>query len=805
MSDTREDPQSAPEGEQSSSGLNRREFLGALGAAAAAGAFLGRGGDEAQGQQATYWFYDSFGNVVPVDPAVIAAGIYPPPLPEGVTPPLPGAPATPGVTCGSTYVTGAYRQPNILLIMVDQMRYPRWLTQSQRDTFNAKIMPNVYGTTGLASRSSSFENYFVAANSCTPSRCALLTGLYPQQTSMFSTEGIKTAPALQPWNSGSGFPTIGDVLRQSLNINCDSGVLSTPYDTAWIGKWHVSDVDFTNIGATGPNAYGFSSQYNIPTPSGGLPDNPYPNTSVGYPSPNGTQNEGAGGDTLGNAIAPWVPRFTYNILATPPDPLDVNDNTLNIQQYPAPYYQLSDAAIYHAFKEYWLVGHPNTLTTPWFLGLSFINPHDITFFPYGFGLATNASGQYCGSGYDFGCNPPNAITAGYFPPPVLGWTDNSISTDQIPFNGLPYLLYNATTNTAPPDWNNADDPESQPYNASGIPGGKPGLQAYFENFIEDQSGTINTAEGWCIFLNYYYWMQSLVDTLIGNVLTKVSSTFTGPAQPVIIFTSDHGDYGGSHNLHSKGGALYDEAYNVPLLIQLKTQTNAFSITYTCSAVDILPFIYSLALGNETWRSASGDMINYLDERESIFDALLNLNAIQRRKALVPNAAGGMQSLPYVLFTTDEYEYADATQWNNASIHEPGHATAFRTVDKSYVVHGSNDTNNFYGGGKLGMYTYWLQETTYPNTAAGLTQFEFYDYYANNYGETGNDAFQSGNWNTATAGAYLTAYNNIMAAELYNIYPQISIAHNTGFTTYMDYVHTPTGNYQSYPPNTIPPP
>ena len=42
--------------------------------------------------------------------------------------------------------------------------------------------------------------------------------------------------------------------------------------------------------------------------------------------------------------------------------------------------------------------------------------------------------------------------------------------------------------------------------------------------------------------------------------------------------------------------------------------------FVCSSVDMLPFIYTLALGNESWRCNPGDIVNYLDGRESINDA-----------------------------------------------------------------------------------------------------------------------------------------------------------------------------------------
>jgi hypothetical protein len=123
---------------------------------------------------------------------------------------------------------------------------------------------------------------------------------------------------------------------------------------------------------------------------------------------------------------------------------------------------------------------------------------------------------------------------------------------------------------------------------------------------------------------------------------------------------------------------------------------------------------------------------------------------------------------------------------------------------------ADDNQAVFQRGKLGMYTYWLPCTTFPNTSAPV-QFEFYDYYANNYGETGNDAFDScGHWNSASAGAYLNAYNNIMAAELYNISPQCRGAYNTAFSVYMAFLANTEGGSTSCTlptggPNSIPSP
>ena len=59
----------------------------------------------------------------------------------------------------------------------------------------------------------------------------------------------------------------------------------------------------------------------------------------------------------------------------------------------------------------------------------------------------------------------------------------------------------------------------------------------------------------------------------------------------------------------------------------------------CSSVDILPFVYSLALGNESWRTNPDDIVSYLNNRESIWDSILHGNADSRRLAPYTNAGG----------------------------------------------------------------------------------------------------------------------------------------------------------------------
>jgi hypothetical protein len=49
------------------------------------------------------------------------------------------------ITFSDTFAT-ADTQPDILLLMVAQLRFPRWLTPTQQGIFKTSIMPNVFGS-----------------------------------------------------------------------------------------------------------------------------------------------------------------------------------------------------------------------------------------------------------------------------------------------------------------------------------------------------------------------------------------------------------------------------------------------------------------------------------------------------------------------------------------------------------------------------------------------------------------------------------------------------------------------------------
>ena len=95
------------------------------------------------------------------------------------------------------------KNPNILIVMVDQMRPPVWMNASQSAALSQTVLPNIMGR--IQSNSYNFEQFFVSATVCTASRTALLTGLYAPQTAMYVNCGDGTGTSVPE----SGFPDMG--------------------------------------------------------------------------------------------------------------------------------------------------------------------------------------------------------------------------------------------------------------------------------------------------------------------------------------------------------------------------------------------------------------------------------------------------------------------------------------------------------------------------------------------------------------------------------------------------------------------
>ncbi|MGA8364410.1 MAG: sulfatase-like hydrolase/transferase [Solirubrobacteraceae bacterium] len=176
---------------------------------------------------------------------------------------------------------------------------------------------------------------------------------------------------------------------------------------------------------------------------------------------------------------------------------------------------------------------------------------------------------------------------------------------------------------------------------------------------------------WLGMLNLYAMLQNEVDGHIGRVLDALESRPRIAANTVVVFTSDHGEYGGSHGLRGKGASAYEEAIRVPLIIKdprgALTKAPEITRTQLTSSVDVAPLLLTIASGSGEWRRKR--RYSHLARRLDVADILAN-----------PAAPGR----PYVLHATDETvtEFANEPYAADA----PLHVVALRTAAAKYATY-----------------------------------------------------------------------------------------------------------------------
>lgn len=112
---------------------------------------------------------------------------------------------------------------------------------------------------------------------------------------------------------------------------------------------------------------------------------------------------------------------------------------------------------------------------------------------------------------------------------------------------------------------------------------------------------------WTKMLDTYLKLQHEVDIQIGLVLKALNkSPFAD--NTIVVFCSDHGEYGGAHGMRGKGFAFYDEGARVPLIVKdpTGTWTKAKQVDrkQLVESVDLAALMLTLGTGNNDWRGDS---------------------------------------------------------------------------------------------------------------------------------------------------------------------------------------------------------
>ncbi|NJD88499.1 MAG: twin-arginine translocation signal domain-containing protein [Betaproteobacteria bacterium] len=201
----------------------------------------------------------------------------------------------------------------------------------------------------------------------------------------------------------------------------------------------------------------------------------------------------------------------------------------------------------------WLRGKGRDLAAqgkPWFLAVNLVNPHDVMFYD------TDAPGTQVQGG--------RGLT------PLARDPDDPLYAKQWRFD-LPAS-------------------HAQPLDA-------PGRPSAHRDFLRSHDALVgpipNEEARWRRRHNYYLNCMRDVDRSMAAVLAELDASGLA-GRTIVVFTSDHGDMDGAHQLHAKGAVAYREQNNVPLVIVHPARSGGRQCQAVTSHLDIAPTLLALA-------------------------------------------------------------------------------------------------------------------------------------------------------------------------------------------------------------------
>lgn len=407
-------------------------------------------------------------------------------------------------------------RPNILFILVDQMRYAphypddpldplyqilRFQKGDLKDNPYADLFP---GFRLLRDHGVSLQNHTCSSIACVPSRSTIMTGQYSARSGVTQTEGmfkVDTDPAF-PWLPQDGVPTMGDWFR------------AAGYETHYFGRWDLSNPPVGSL-----EQWGFSSwEYSYPS------DQRF-----------GTPNLGVYRD---KSYTDLVNTFLRR------KALGVENNIINSNNATNASFQLR----------------------PWLAVASFVNPHDIGAYPFPWRPGVEAPGPLAqDESLSERIAPYGAPVKGRrSQPPVYG---NQPATYRVPLNPGGFKLDGVKL---PASWRSdlKGKPDCQYDYSYKFPLALTTLRA--QNAVIPSPYPFkmqDNAEDWYSgYLEFYLYLQYLVNLEVSAVLERLYES--GLAEnTIVVFTSDHGELAGAHGGQlEKWHGAYQESIHVPAII-----------------------------------------------------------------------------------------------------------------------------------------------------------------------------------------------------------------------------------------------
>lgn len=456
-------------------------------------------------------------------------------------------------------------RPNILFIMVDQMRYAPLYPDDPLEPLNqilrfapGDLAGNPYaelfpGFVKLREHGVSLQNHTCSAIACVPGRATIMTGQYSARSGVTQTEGmfkVDTDPAF-PWLPPDGVPTLGDWFR------------AAGYETHYFGRWDLSN-----------------------PPVGSLEGWGFADWEYSYPSDQrfGTPNLGVYRD---KSYTDLVNTFLRR------KALGVEANIIN-----------SNNPTNASFNQ-----------KPWLAVASFVNPHDIGGYPFPWRPAVEQPGPLAAAPTPgepiapYGAPPRGARSQ----PPTYGQGDRSFTgTYRVPLNPGGFRLDDVKL---PASWRSdlSGKPDCQ-YDYSykfqlaltTLRGQHAVLPSPYPFKMQDN------AEDWYRhYLAFYLYLQYLVNLEVSSVLERLYESGLD-RNTIVVFTSDHGELAGAHGGQiEKWYGAYQESIHVPAIISsplVNADQQMRVVRSHTTHVDWVPTLLGLAGYDQADREALGRFI-----------------------------------------------------------------------------------------------------------------------------------------------------------------------------------------------------
>lgn len=215
----------------------------------------------------------------------------------------------------------------------------------------------------------------------------------------------------------------------------------------------------------------------------------------------------------------------------------------------------------------WLrnTGRPlNDDKKPWFAAVNLVNPHDVMF------IDTDEPGekiQWKG---------------------VMDENNHTLHPTQPPHN----RIYQAS-------WPDYPLPTNR-HQALDEPG-RPAAHQEYQNARAAMEGQFpDENRRWRKLLDYYFNCIRDNDQHLEAILNELDN-LSLTDKTIIVFTADHGELGGAHQMHGKGSSVYKEQIHVPMIIRHPDYPGNIRCNSITSHLDLVPTLVGLTGGDKSTR------------------------------------------------------------------------------------------------------------------------------------------------------------------------------------------------------------